>query len=270
MATTQATPVLWQLRRAIFPEKARWALDFKGVAHERKDLMPGVHPLVLKLRGRGTTVPALDIDGRSVCGSSAIVAALEETHPEPPLYPGDPAERDEALRLEAYFDDLGHDVRRVGLDPLLADPDLLFDALLVGRPRMELAFTRAAYPLVSRGIRRQYRIDDETVRRARERVTAAVDQIESRLGASGYLVGDRFSVADLAGAALLGALLAPPEYPDSQWSTAAMPAGLKAFSNSLAVRPGGRWVLEMYRRHRGEKAEIKVGEEVREKGTPVA
>jgi glutathione S-transferase len=263
-------PVLWQLRRAIFPEKARWALDYKGIAHRRKDLMPGVHPLLLKLRGRGTTVPALDIGGRRVCGSSAIVAALEEVQPYPPLYPADPAEREEALRLEARFDDLGHDIRRVGLDPLLAEPDLLFEALLAGRPRLELAFTRAAYPLVSRGIRRQYGIDDARVRRARERVLDAMDELESRLRPSGYLVADEFTVADLAGASLLAALVAPPEYPDSQWSAAAMPAGLKSFSDSLAERPGGRWVLEMYRRHRGAGVDIKVGEEVREKGIPVA
>ena len=40
-----------------------------------------------------------------------------------------------------------------------------------------------------------------------------MDRLESELGPSGYLVGDRFTVADLTAASLFTPLLCPPERP---------------------------------------------------------
>jgi glutathione S-transferase len=41
---TQAIPELFQFRYAMFPEKARWALDVKGIEHGRRAVIPGLHP----------------------------------------------------------------------------------------------------------------------------------------------------------------------------------------------------------------------------------
>ena len=35
-------PVLWHFTFSHFAEKARWALDFKGVPHVRRALVPGL------------------------------------------------------------------------------------------------------------------------------------------------------------------------------------------------------------------------------------
>jgi glutathione S-transferase len=112
------------------------------------------------------------------------------------------------------------------------------------------------YPVVERQVRRRYGIDDEKVALARTKVLSAFDRIESERQPSGYLVGDRFSVADLAGASLLGPLVMPPEYPDAPWRRAPVPAELAAFHDSVSEREGFRWVLEMYRRHRGRSAAV--------------
>ena len=62
----------------------------KGIEHELASLQPGSQPVVLRLAGfRGRTVPALVLDGRRVQGSLAISRALEETKPEPPLFPAE-------------------------------------------------------------------------------------------------------------------------------------------------------------------------------------
>ena len=74
-----------------------------------------------------------------------------------------------------------------------------------------------------------------------------MDRVERDLGPSGYLVGDRFSVADLAGASL------------SRRCSRRRPsvcagqtvASLQDFHDELLGRPGGEWVYEMYARHRG-------------------
>jgi glutathione S-transferase len=251
-------PVLWQLRTSIFSEKGRWALDYKGLAHRRKDLRPGFHSLILRVRGRGTTVPVLDLNGRSIRDTTAIIAALEELQPDPPLYPADPAAREQALELEEFFDEqCGHEVRRVTLDPIIRDAALVREGFLGDAPRLMRTLAPVMHPVVERQVRRRYGIDDARVEFAIGKVLAAFDRVESQLRPSGYLVGDRFSVADLAGASLLGPLVMPPEYPEGPWERAPVPAELASFHESVSHREGFQWVLEMYRRHRGRSAEIR-------------
>ena len=74
-----------------------------------------------------------------------------------------------------------------------------------------------------------------------------MDRLEAELGARDYLVGDRFTIADLAGAALFTPLIAPPKRPHQP---RALPDEVLALRAELEARPGGRWVLETYARHR--------------------
>lgn len=48
---------------------------------------------------------------------------------------------------------------------------------------------------------------------ARRRLHAYFDRLEAEIGPSGYLVGDRFGVADLSAAAVMTAIIRPPEFP---------------------------------------------------------
>src|SRR3954452_6127113 len=103
-------PVLWHLKVSHYNEKARWALDHKRVAHERRAVMPGPHrKLAEKLTG-GTTFPVLAFAGHASGDATRIITALERRGPEPPLYPADPGERRRALELEDFCDEhLGPD-----------------------------------------------------------------------------------------------------------------------------------------------------------------
>src|SRR5512134_1068032 len=90
---------------------------------------------------------------------------------------------------------------------------------------------------------------------ARGRLQSHVDRLESEIGANGYLVGDRFGVADLAAAAVMTAMIRPPEFPyplPEPW-----PPELLELRASVAHRPGFRWVLDIYARHRGTSCEIR-------------
>lgn len=69
----------------------------------------------------------------------------------------------------------------------------------------------------------------------------------------GYLVGNHFTVADLAAAALLAPAVVPPEFPYQP----PLPMA-PAFTRWLArwnAHPGAAWVRAMYARHRGSSAE---------------
>lgn len=114
-------------------------------------------------------------------------------------------------------------------------------------------FINASAPVAQRLVRCDYGIDAETERQARADILAAMDRVEAELQPSGYLVGDAFSVADLTAAALFTPLLAPPQRPYPARCTSST---VLAFRDELDARPGGRWVAEMYARHRPDSAEV--------------
>ena len=80
-------PLLYQFSFSHFNEKARWALDYKGVPHQRSSVPPGAHiPIMLALTGQ-TKTPVLRVDQALIIGSAKIIDYLETNHPEPRLYP---------------------------------------------------------------------------------------------------------------------------------------------------------------------------------------
>jgi glutathione S-transferase len=146
-------PLLWQYSFSNFNEKARWALDFKGVPHDRRSLMPGTPRAMAFSRGDGT-LPVLDLDGERIVDSTRIIEALERRIPERPLYPEDPAERRQALELEDYFDEhAGHDMRRVGFWEFRDERAYGRAFLTTDQGRLKRLAARAVIPVVfpSRG-----------------------------------------------------------------------------------------------------------------------
>lgn len=250
-------PVLWHIELSHYNEKARWALDYKGIPHVRKAPLPGLHgPYAMAItRSTHRRLPVLVLDDRRIGDSTDIIAALEEFKPEPPLYPADPADRARALELEDWFDEnLATAVRSFAWYHSLRDPDMVVDSLETGAPDGRRArFLRKTMPLVAPVVRRDYDADAAGAARAQEQIHAAMDRIEAEVAPSGYMVGDSFSVADLSAAALFTPLLLPPERQDPPPRVA--PAVLE-LREELEQRDGGRWVFEMFRRHRGVSAEV--------------
>jgi glutathione S-transferase len=247
-------PLLWQYSFSNFNEKARWALDFKGIPHDRHSLMPGAPRAMAFSRGDGT-LPVLDLDGERIVDSTRIIEALERRFPERPLYPSDPAERRQALELEDYFDEhAGHDMRRVGFWEFRDERAYGSAFLTADQGRLKRLAARAVIPVVFpvawRFMNTRYDFSEETCERSREALTAALDRIESERDGGKFLVGDSFTVADLTAAALLYPLAWPAEYP---YEIPKRPPS--EFLDSLQDHPAVGWIGETYRRHRGSSAE---------------
>lgn len=245
-------PVLWQYNFSNFNEKARWALDFKGIPHTRRSLLPaGPRAMLFSLRG---TLPVLDLDGERFVDSTRIIEALERRYPEPPLYPADTAERHRALGLEDFFDEeAGHELRRVAFYELRDNPDYVSALLTTGKgPRTRRFFrTFVSLPGAMSYARRRYRIYPADAEEGHAKVAAALDRIMAELQPSGYLVGSGFSVADLTAASLLFPLAWPAElqyqYPEPpEWSR----------MEPLVRHPAVDWIREIYRQHRGSSKEV--------------
>ena len=249
------TPELWQFTSSHFNEKARWALDFKRIAHIRHSLIPGFHiPTVKRMTGK-TTVPVLKLNGAAISDSSRIIEALERAYPEPSLYPADPDERARALELQHYFDEeLGPYIRRWIFHVILPYPEFVRSAFVShASPAAQLAH-RAMAPLFGAIMRRQMNINPASAEAARAKTLAAMDRLATELSPSGYLVGDRFTVADLAAAALLSPLVRPPEFPYK--AAVPLPEPFLKIRESLSNHPAFKWTLHTYRQHRGESAEV--------------
>ena len=247
-----SAPVLWQYNFSNFNEKARWALDFKYIAHIRRSLLPNApRAMLFSLLG---TLPVLDIDGDRIVDSTRIVEALEQRYPEAALYPDDPVERQRALELEDFFDEqAGHELRRAAFYDLRGDPAYVSALLTTGRgARTRRLFrTLMSLPGSMAYANRRYRLNAKDAARSRTKVVAALDRIVAELEPSGYLVGSHFSIADLTAAALLFPLVWPAElqydYPDPPDSP---------FMKSLDSHPALDWIRQIYSRHRGPSVEI--------------
>jgi glutathione S-transferase len=247
-------PVLWQIDISHYAEKARWALDYKEVDHVRRSLLPGTHiPIALFLtRGAQPTIPVLQMDGRALGDSTAIIAALDAKYLDRPLYPSTPEDRSRALELEDWFDEnLGPHTRLLPFYELIQEPDLFgtVAAENVPGPLGKIKPVVGAYGRVYASLRWGAN-KSEDAQRAREAIVAAFDKLEAELekGDGEFLVGDGFSVADVTAASLFYPIVVPPEGPLSP--DLPRPEGLESFRRSLSDRPGWRWVEETFKRHR--------------------
>lgn len=246
-------PILNQFSFSHYNEKARWALDYKWVPHLRRSIPPGLHiPLVVALSGQ-TKLPVLTDKDKTIIGSGQIIDYLEQNYPKNPLYPEDQHLREEALRVQSWFDDeLGPAVRRASFSDLFFDP-IYLSRVFAPANGFGRCIYLGSYPLLVGTLSFNERITPSSAEKARRVTTQALDRVAARSG--DYLVGDAFSVADLTAAALLALAVLPPEfvypgrYPE--------PAVVKKWIARWAAHPGAEWVRLMFARHRGASQEIR-------------
>jgi glutathione S-transferase len=251
---TEPKPILWQIGISHYSEKVRWTLDHKAVDHVRRAPPPGFHIAVALwlTRGAEMTFPVLEMDGRRIGDSTAIVAALEDRYPDRPLYPADPEERRRALALEEFFDEqLGPHARLLPFAYLLKEPDLFAElaAKAIPGPLSAAKAPLGAYARAYTSLRWGAN-DEEAAVAARAGVIAAMDRLEQELesGDGEFLVGSELSVADVTAASMFGPIVGPDEGPVPPGQQ--MPADFELFRDSLRERLGFAWVEETFRRHR--------------------
>ena len=83
-------------------ERVALALAHKGLQAESVWIDYSDRSLVERVSGQ-PLVPVIEYDGQVVIDSTEIVRFLEERHPEPPLFPRNPARRAEAFVLIDWF-----------------------------------------------------------------------------------------------------------------------------------------------------------------------
>ncbi len=241
---------LLQFRHSPYNEKVRWALDIKRVPHHRRSLLPGPHMATVKrLTGR-TGTPVLVHEGGALDGSARIIEWLDAHAGAPALIPADPGQREEALRIQRWFDeDLTPRIRRPVLDALLQQPGYFARVFADGAPALKRIVYACVVPLAAPLVRKGNGITGApAIEDGHRAATEALDFVAARSAATGYLCGPAFSVADITAAATLAVLIRPVDTPMSCPQPVA--PGFRVLMERYAHHPGAAWVRRIYAQHR--------------------
>jgi glutathione S-transferase len=239
--------VLYQLTISHYCEKARWALAHKRLPHRTRNLLPGPHAIAMKRLGLRSSLPVLQDDDALIQGSSDIITHLDATIPDRSLTPADPALAREALEWEALADEeIGPHVRRICYHQLLQHPDIVIPLLSHGGPWYGRFLLKSIFGKLRDTMREGMRINDAEVRASENTLAAALEKVQKRIAGREFLVGDEFSRADLAVAALLAPLRMPEKY-GVPWPRT-LPEPLTETMNLYADRL--TWVDHLYETHR--------------------
>ncbi len=239
---------LHQFNSSHFNEKARWALDYKTVPHRRISYLPGPHRQAIKklTNGSTSTTPVLVAD-KVVQGSANIIDFLEHKFPEKRLYPDDP---EPALAWQKRLDsELGPAVRTVVFSVLVNEPGFLAQTFTRDMPFFKRLLYRAVLPMLVPLIKKANGADSEDNILHCERVVIDyLEEIATATRATGYLVGDRFTVADLTAASLLAPLVRLNH--DDMRRPEPIPQTMLSLFDAYSEYPAIAWVKRMYELHR--------------------
>lgn len=250
MAT--AKPQLITFAASHFCEKARWALDWHGIAYEEVGWPPGLHQILAKRHGLKEAKVPIVFEGEDVVqGTVAIVdwADRKDQNQDRTLTPK--AERSEASEIENRVGEvIGIHVRRLAFAELLpAHAHVVKSALFHGATGWRRLAGSVMWPVSRRVMVRVFDIVPGAAEESCSKLEEEFDWLEEKL-ADGrtYLVGDRFSRADLTVASLLAQFARPNEL--GIHHTMSGSDSLAGVLDRWSKRPIMRWVRSQYEMHR--------------------
>jgi glutathione S-transferase len=248
---TRDRPRLATFATSHYCEKARWALQWHGIAFDEVIWPPGLHRLLAARAGaKATSLPLLIGDREVVEGSSAIIDWAER-HAESGRSLTPDTGRDHAAAIEQRADEvIGIHVRRLAYAGLLpGHADVVRRAMFQSAAGWHRVVGNLTWPLVWRLIMKTYDVGPGAAADSRAKLDAELDWLDGLLSdGRPYLAGDRFSRADLTVASLLSGLAQPKEMP--VYRDMHVPDTLSADMRRWGERPVMRFVRAQYRAHR--------------------
>lgn len=227
-----------------------WLIDRGGVDYDERPHLQLIHVFAARLAGGGRTVPVFVNSAGEVFAESSDVLRWADTQVEPgrQLYPkGDRGLQ--AASLETSLDDgFGPDGRLWLYHETLPVIRQLRQWALSGIPRWEGLVFSASGPLIGVALRRYLGVDEAAATAALKRIDRVFDDIAERLSdGRRFLLGDRFTAADLTFAALSAPMLLPTRYGSPLPPPQAMPDALAREVRRLRSHPAGQFADRLYR-----------------------
>ena len=190
--------ILHHAWRSSASRRVRLCLEEKGLAYESHpvDLAKMEHhsPEYLKINPNGV-IPTLIHDGRPIVESGTICEYVDEVFPEPPLRPREAYDRATMRNWIRHADErIGNLIIFNWVHVLQKTAQKWSDEELAERLKKIPSKERQEAWL--RVARRPYTEEERAA--ARAKLVEMLGKMETALGPSGWLAGDRYSLADIA------------------------------------------------------------------------
>jgi glutathione S-transferase len=243
--------VLITMPHSHYAEKARWALDWLSLPYTEEPHVPLLH-WIATTRNGGRSVPVLVHGARRFIDSTDIMVYADSLCGGDRLYPRDPEQRRAVETLEEQFDEgLGPHTRRWAYAQLLPDRSLLRKMMSRGVPRTEANLLPIIMPIVIPAVRAGLRITSESAQRSLQRVYGLFQEVDKGLNdGRHFLVGERFTAADLTFASLAAPVLLPAGCRAAYPEVDEVPATMREEVLRLRDTEAGRFVLRLFSQER--------------------
>lgn len=234
-------------------EKARWSLERAGIAYREERHVQGVHRIYSRRAGGSGTVPVLVTPERALGESEQILEWVDAQLPEQQrLFPADAAQAQRARELSRRFDErLGPCARRLIYVRMFEQQDVMLRFNNQGVPRREALALRVMLPLAQRFLEHELDISSGIEAADEAAVWEQLDAVAELL-ADGrpYLLGERFSAADLTFAALSAAVVLPPLYGVPLPPPELLDTPTRALVERARAHPAGAFALRLFEQRR--------------------
>ena len=253
-SATASRPVVYTLPLSLFNELGRWSLESSGIDYEERRQAVIFHIMVTRMKGGAGTTPLLIAGDQKLTDSVDIAEWADAMAPDGGhIYPTDPAEREEAKRLVAgWTEGLGPSTRRMAWEFFIQDPGDAVKWWSEGVPEWQLrlapALMRSSAPLA----KRKLGLAKDELAAAPGIVEAQLDRVAEMLAdGRAFLGGDRFSILDIAFAAMASPAICPTEgYPARHFQPEDFPEVHANRIRRFREHPAGAYALRMYAEHR--------------------
>lgn len=250
---TRRKPVLYVFAISHYCEKARWALDYLKVPCDLRFVAPGEHGKIAKQLGApASSVPFLAVDGQVIQGSADIVEWADNAAADPSrhLNPDD-VNLAKCQEIENRIDDIaGVHIRRFYYSEALVEhPETVRPIFTKNLPLAKKLLISIAWRKIQKIMIKRMDLGLQQGLESKEVVRQELDWVDDLL-ADGrkYLVGDKFSRADIAVASLLAPLALPAKHPT--YAAMQHPPRLASDVAEWNQRPALNWTRDIYAQHR--------------------
>ena len=230
----------------------RWALDHHGIEYEISHLPPGPHAFTAKKLGAtATTLPILVTNGQVVQGSSNIIDWAEAQASDVSIRLTPSSNIEDCLKLEKRLDDLaGVHVRRHYYSEALFDyPETVRKNFADDLTLFKKFVHYGIWTMVRKRMIDMMDLGAEQGKQSKNIIEGELDWVDSLISdGRPFLIGDKFSRADLTAASLLAPLAMPIEHPS--YSKLSLRPQMTADLLNWEGRPSIKWVHEIYSQYR--------------------
>ena len=215
-------------------------------------IAPGLHVVFAKkLKLSATTLPILIVDKEAIQGSANIIdwAQRHSSKSSKSLMPSSDIEK--CLEVEKRLDDVaGVHIRRFYYsEAVVGHPHELRRIFSKDLSFMNKMVLRGSWSMVRKLMIKGMDLGKDQREESRDIIEDELDWLDDMLSNDGsFLVGDRFSRADLTAASLLAPIASPNEHP--VYNDIVLPPKMKSDMQIWQDRPSIKWVRNIYSQYR--------------------